>query len=227
VSANNLHKVVAVCAVAAVLATYGVTKWWSQYYVAQAGFWCDQVTYELPHLRAAGLGGPLAVDEQETIEATAWAEVRAAFSGLRVEVTDNREARYKVRVVQHFPASRGTGAAGESRVLRPLGGAGAVNFLMLGSQAIAYAPPDADRQTVVVGVGRGIGRAAVHEFAHQLVPNVAIHESQDPTSYEFSFSSRPAQYYGNIRWDTAWPALVAKFGPIDRTRAATLRSRPE
>ena len=132
----------------------------------------------------------LKIEEQRTIEAMTWSELQAAFSGLRLELSDNRQARYTVRVVQQFPPSRGIGAAGESRVLRPRGGAGAVNFLMLGSQAVSHAPRGADRRTVVEGIGRGIGRGAVHEFTHQLVPHVAIHDSQDPTSYEFAFSSR-------------------------------------
>lgn len=215
-------KIISVGAIAAVLATYGAAKWWSQYQVVHVGFWFDQVTFDLPHLAAAGLGGTLTAEEQRTIEAMAWSELQAAFSGLRLELSANRQARYTVRVVQQFPPSRGIGAAGESRVLRPRGGAGAVNFLMLGSQAVSHAPRGADRRTVVTGIGRGIGRAAVHEFTHQLVPHVAIHDSQDPTSYEFAFSSRPAQYYGEMRWNTAWAALVAKLGPVDPTRVTAL-----
>ena len=91
----------------------------------------------------------LKIEEQRTIEAMTWSELQAAFSGLRLELSDNRQARYTVRVVQQFPPSRGIGAAGESRVLRPRGGAGAVNFLMLGSQAVSHAPRGADRRTVV------------------------------------------------------------------------------
>ena len=220
-------KVISIVAIVAVLVTYGAAKWWSQQHVVRAGFWFDQVTYDLPHLSAAGFGGPLTAEERQAIEQIAWSELRTAFAGLRIEFSDDREAHYKVRVLQEFPESRDTGAAGESHVLRPLGGAGAVNLLMLGSQAISHAPPGADRQAIVNAIGRGIGRAAVHEFAHQLVPHVALHDSQDPTSYEFGYSSRPAQYYGEMRWDNAWAALVEKLGPVDAARAATRHRDPE
>ena len=217
-----MAKVISVLAIVAMLATYGGAKWWSQHHIARAGFWFDQVTFDLPHLRAAGFGGPLTADERQTIESIAWSELRTAFAGLRIEFSDDRQAHYRVCVLQQFAEGRDTGAAGASRVLRPLGGAGTVNFLMLGSQAVSHAPPGADRQAIVEAIGRGIGRGAVHEFAHQIVPHVALDDSQDPTSYEYGFSSRPAQYYGEMRWDNAWAALVEKLGPVDQTRAAAV-----
>ena len=202
------------------LSIYGLAKWRAQSFVWEAGFWFEDVSFELPHLRSVGHGGPLTVEERRTIEQVAFSELRSAFSGLRIEFTENRQARYRVCVVQQYPEGRGTGAAGQSRVLRPLGGNGSVNFLMLASQAISHAPPGSDRATIVKGIGTGIGRAAVHEFAHQIIAGVPIHDSKDDRSYEFGFSSRPGQYYGEMHWDIAWEPLLAKLGPVDPKRAA-------
>ena len=79
-----------------------------------------------------------------------------------------------------------------------------------------YAPQDADRVAVVQAIGRGIGRAAVHEFVHQLLPRLNIHDSKDDRSYEYGYSSRPAQYYGDMRWDLARPALLERFGNVQK-----------
>ena len=204
-----------IAALAAVISFYGLAKWRAQHFVWEAGFWFENVSFDLPHLNAANYGGPLTDEEQRAIERVALAEVRAAFSGLRITFSDDRQARYRVAVVQQYPEGRGIGAAGQSRVLRPLGGNGSVNFLMLASQAISHAPPGADRAAVVHAIGTGIGRAAVHEFAHQIIPGVPIHDSKDDRSYEFGFSSRPAQYYGEMHWDIGRPALIDKLGPVD------------
>ena len=101
-----------------------------------------------------------------------------------------------------------------------------MNFLMLASQAISHAPPGADRAAIVKGIGTGIGRAAVHEFAHQIIASVPIHDSKDDRSYEFAFSSRPGQYYGEMHWDLAWKPLVDKLGPVDPVRAAAPTQEP-
>jgi hypothetical protein len=207
-----------IVALVAVLGIYGLAKWRAQHFVWQAGFWFEDVTFEVPHLRAAGYGGPLTDEEKQTIERIALAELRAAFAGLRIVFSDNRNAHYRVCVVQQYPEGRGTGAAGQSRAVRVVGGNGSVNFLMLASQAISHAPPGTDRAAIVTAIGTGIGRAAVHEFAHQIIPGVPIHNSKDDRSYEFGFSSRPGQYYGEMHWDIGWPALFAKLGPVDPTR---------
>ena len=163
---------------------YAVLSWRAQDHISHAGFWFEDVSFESPHFVAAGYGGPLTDAEQTLIREAAWSEVRAAFAGLRIRFSEDREAFYRVRVVQEFgPGIRG--AAGATRVLPPLGGNGSVNFLMLASQAVSHAPDGADRATVVLAIGRGVGRAAVHEFLHQLLPRLNIHESKDDRSYEF------------------------------------------
>ena len=58
-------------------------------------------------------------------------------------------------------------------------------------------------------------RAAVHELAHQALglDNVAYLDNRtDTDSYEHANADRPSQYYGELRWTTAWPVLQQKFG---------------
>ena len=149
-------------------------------------------------------------------------EVARAYEGLRIRVTNRRDAFWRVAVVATpitiqrnkwttYPFS----AAGESHTFGPLGGWGSVSFMMLAHNAIEYAPPDASRRTVVDGIGRGIGRAVVHELAHQALgaDNVRhIDNRTDEHSYEYGNADRRAQYYGDMRWTTAWPVLQARFG---------------
>jgi hypothetical protein len=176
--------------------------------VARCGFWFDDGAFDLSPMHAERLGGPIDDREQLEIESMARTELKAAFEGLRVAVSEDREAFYRVRVVNDL----GSSAAGQSHVLPPLGGQGAVSFQVLADRAIAHAPPGSDRATMIEGIGRGIGRAAVHEFAHQIVRGLNIHASSDDLSYEYPSADRRAQYYGTLHWDTARPALVAAWG---------------
>lgn len=198
----------------AVLLSALYLQWQSQRQVVSLGFWFEGVTFDVPHLQTAGLGGPLTKDEQHTIESRARAELQTAFEGFRIRVSNNRNARYRVRVVQQYPPFKnaGFGAAGQSRGIAGLGGEGSVNFLMLGSLAISQAPPGTSRGAIVEGIGRGIGRSAAHEFVHQLFPTVQIHDSTDDQSYEFGSAARPSQFYGPMRWDIAAPLLKRYFG---------------
>jgi hypothetical protein len=78
-------------------------------------------------------------------------------------------------------------------------------FLFLASSAVAYAPEGASRSAMIEAIGRGIGRAAVHEFAHLLLPRAPLHDSRDVQSYEYASAARREQYFGDMRWDIAWP----------------------
>jgi hypothetical protein len=204
---------VGLASVAAALAVTATLQWQSRGHVAAGAFWFDQVTFELPHLQAAGLGGPIDDREKAVIEDTARRELTAAFAGFRFDIVPGRDARYAVQVVQQFPASRQMpfGAAGQSLALA-VGGYAQVSFLMLGSLAISYAPPGATRAQIIDGIGRGIGRAAAHEFAHQLLPRARIHATTDDRSYEFELAARPAQYYGAMHWGLARPLLAKRLG---------------
>jgi len=185
--------------------------------LASAGFWFDQVTFELSPQDEARLGGPIRDEDRRVVETMAWSEVRSAYTGLRLEFSTDHHAFYRVRVVQLLPGST---AAGASHVLVPLGGQGSVSFQVLAGLAVAHAPSGADRVTILEGIGRGIGRAAVHEFAHQIVPEVPIDSSTDPESYEYHSADRAVQFYGSLHWSLAWPALTRRLG--DRARAPSL-----
>ena len=181
----------------------------------EAGFWFDEVTFEDSQPMAERLGGPIAPLEMQTIEAIAKQEVSSAFTSFRVSVTDNRNAQYRVRVVQqlYHPLSwRIPGPSGESRSTPGIGGRGAVNFAILANQAVAYAPAGLDRPGMLAAIGRGIGRAAVHEFAHQFLGSWPIHDSTDVRSFEYRSADRPAQFYGEMHWDIAQPVLRQRFG---------------
>lgn len=211
---------IGVAAVLTVSASLAILRWQSRDHVLVAGFWFEDEPFAIGGFAPAQGGGPLTVDELRIVEARARAELGAAFAGLRVAMTPARNAMYQVRVVQelaHIPWSpfrRYFSAAGESRVVRPLGGRGAISFRVLADNALAHAPPGATRSIVLEGIGRGLGRAAAHEFAHQFLPWLQIHDSSDRTSYEYASAFRVEQYYGDARWGLAWPHLVDRFGPV-------------
>lgn len=202
-----------IAAIGALLAVaiLGALEWRARSNVVSLGFWFDaDVTYELHD--PARLGGPLTEDERACIRSVARAEVERAFSEFRVRVTDSPDAFYRVAVRQAITVNRRYAAAGQSHVFGPLGGAGAVSFVTLAAQAMAHAPEGATRDEVVKAIGRGIGRAAVHEFVHQLLPRGPVHSTQDRASYEYWSSDRPAQFWGDMHWDVAYEALRERIG---------------
>jgi hypothetical protein len=182
----------------------------SQRRVIDAGFWFETVKYDLQEF-----GEPLTAQEIETLASIARSELANAFAGLPITFSDRRNATYQVRVVQELRDlrfRRDVWIAGESRAVPGFGGQGAVSFSFLASGAVAYAPDGVSRASVVEAIGKGIGRAAVHEFAHQLLPTIPIHDSSDLQSYEYQSASRREQYFGQMHWDLAWPLLQERFG---------------
>ena len=177
--------------------------------VVAVGFWFEDVTWEVHD--PARLGGPLTLDEQQRIQVVARQEIEQAFAEFRIKVTDRRDAFYRVRVRQWLTAYNRYAAAGQSNVFGPLGGYGAVSFVTLAAQAMAHAPPGATRADVVDAIGRGLGRAAVHEFAHQILPKGPMHNTRDRESYEYWSSDRAAQYYGEMHWSVAQPKLKERL----------------
>jgi hypothetical protein len=186
----------------------GTIEYQSRANVVTVGFWFEDVTFEVHH--PARLGGALTPDEQQRIRGVARSEIVEAFAPFRIEVTDRRDAFYRVRVRQALTAGR-YAAAGQSNVFGPLGGYGAVSFITLAAQAMAHAPAGASRADIVDAIGRGLGRAAVHEFAHQILPQGPMHTTQDRASYEYWSSNRAAQYYGAMRWSVALPKLEERL----------------
>jgi hypothetical protein len=184
--------------------------------VIDAAFWFETVEFDASEAQVDRLGGPITPDEMTAIESMAVAEVRRAFDGFRVAFSERRNATYRVRVVQslrHPMSPKYFGPSGESRAIAGLGGQGAVHFRLLANNAIAHAAADAGRETMIAGIGRGIGRAAVHEFAHLFLGGTApIHDSTDIRSYEYRSADRREQYYGEMHWDIARPLLETRIG---------------
>jgi hypothetical protein len=177
-----------------------------------AGFYYADGSFVLPGEAAARLGGPLTDRELTSIKERSFVELQRAFSEFRIIVSDSPRAFWRVQVV---PALRPRGAlpnSGESLALGFLGGAGAVGFDIVSLKAAQFAPPGASRQTIIDGIGRGIGRVAAHEFAHQIAGNVDLHTGADANSYEHASPDRASQYYGELRWTTARPFLTKKLG---------------
>jgi hypothetical protein len=177
---------------------------------AEAGFWFDRVTFQ-----SARLGGAITPADLATIERIARGELTRAFAGLPIRISDRREATYRVRVAQEVldPRMRGHwGVAGASYAVPGLGGQGEVSFAFLAGGATATAPEDTTRDEIVAAIGRGIGRTAVHELTHQLLPQAPIHDSRDVRSYEYDSAARREQYFGEMHWDLARPLLVSRLG---------------
>lgn len=197
-----------------VLLAAGGTAWWQlsardTTAVIEAGFWFEPVTIK------SALLGPVMPEEMAGIETMARRELARAYGGLRIRFTDRREMKYQVKVVQDvrdLRFDREVNVAGQSRAMAGLGGRGEVSFTFLANSAIVYAAEDADRASILEGIGRGIGRAAAHEFAHQLLPSAPLHASRDRNSYEYRSAARSQQYYGELHWDLAKPLLEARLG---------------
>ena len=171
------------------------------------GFWFEPVSYS-----AMPIGDVTPLDV-ERIEHVARAEVADAFARFAVTVTNRRDALYKVVVVTSVRDPRfrsDVDVAGASRAVTGFGGTGNVNFRLLAGHALGTRPRDADRPAVLDAIGRGIGRAAVHEFVHQLLPTASIHGA-DRGSYEYGSASRQEQYYGPMHWDIALPLLERRL----------------
>ena len=211
--------VIGAIAVIATMSVLTVVRWQTARTAIDAGFWYDDGSLALSPDDTSKIGGPLTPQELTTIKQISRIEIERAFADLRINVTDDQNAFWRVSVVgtprgnpsRRYPFA----AAGESHVFGPLGSWGSVGFLILAHNAIEYAPPSASREEIVAGIGRGIGRAAVHEFTHQAlgVDNATSTDNRtDNTSYEYGNADRPSQYYGELRWTTAWPVLQQRFG---------------
>jgi hypothetical protein len=177
-----------------------------------AGFWYEDDAFALPDEVTARFGGPLQSDEQLTIKRVSTVELERAFSGLRITVSDRRDSYWRVGVVAVLPNPGALPSAGQSLSLGVLGGSGWLGFRTLALIAIDRAPPGTSRQAVIEAIGRGIGRAAAHEFAHQILGRSLPDDRADPNSYEYFTSDRQAQFYGELRWNSAWPLLQQKLG---------------
>jgi len=179
--------------------------------IATAGFWYDDSAFALPAHAAEKLGGLLTDDEMQTIKTISRAEVERAFAGFRIRISDDHASFWRVAVVPSLPRRGPLPNAGESMPLGFLGGSGGVSFDLVALKAIQYAPEGASRPTMIDGIGRGIGRVAVHEFGHQILSTGLVHNPDDENSYEYPSPDRAAQYYGELHWTAARPLLEQKL----------------
>ena len=178
---------------------------------ATLSFWFETISDDARTTLPGRLSGHISLDDMKAIEATSREEIAHAFRQYPISIVGRAAGLYHVRVLDTLDSSAGGSA--ESYVFPGMGGHGYVNFRSLAHGAVVHAPPDADRREIIAAIGRGIGRAAVHEFTHQLLGRQArIDDSTDIQSYEYGSTSRRAQYYGHIRWDVAEPMLRRKFG---------------
>ena len=175
----------------------------------ELGFWIDPQTYQSPRI-----GDPITPGEYAIIDKVARAEIATAFKDFDVTITSNKDARYKVAVLEWLRDQkliRGGTYAGESRAVAGFGGSGAVNFVYVANGAMVFAPEYASRAEVIDAIGRGIGRVAIHEFLHQLLPKAAIDGSPDPRSYEGNTAAMAEGYFGEVHWDIARPWLERRL----------------
>jgi hypothetical protein len=68
--------------------------------VVQAGFWFEDVTFDASEVEADRLGGGITREELARIQWLAMSELRAAFAGMRIAFTADRDATFCVRVAQ-------------------------------------------------------------------------------------------------------------------------------
>ena len=174
-------------------------------------FWFDSVSDDARKTLPGRLPDGLSLEDMKLIEAASREEIVRAFLAYPISIVGRVAAHYQVRVVDGLTGPYGGSA--ESYAFPGFGGQGFVSFRSLAHGAIVHAPPEADRQEIVAAIGRGIGRAAVHEFTHQLLGRRArIDDSTDVHSYEYGSTTRPEQYDGQMRWDIAEPLLRQRFG---------------
>jgi hypothetical protein len=204
--------VVIILAIVTTTSSFALMRWSAGRAAPVAGFWYESGSLALATGAAARLGGALTPEEMLTIERVSRAELERSFSGLRVTITDRRDAFWRVAVVRNLRSRGPLPNAGQSITLGMLGGSGYLDFTTLAATGIRYAPPGASRQAIVDAIARGIGRAAAHEFSHQILGAAAVHSRDDRDSFEYFTSDRASQYYGELHWTTAWPLLTRRVG---------------
>jgi hypothetical protein len=177
----------------------------------ELGFWIDPVSYQ-----SSRIGDPLTPTELATVHQIARAEIDKAFQPFNVVISHNRNARYSVRVVPQLKDERfrrrSANVAGWARGLPGFGGSGAVNFEYVANGAMVYSPDSASRAAVIEALGRGVGRVAIHEFLHQLLPKAPIDDSRDPRSYEGNSAANVEGYFDDLHWGFAEPLLEKRLG---------------
>lgn len=200
-------------AVAATTLLVGTLQWMSSGISISVRLAFDEAAFAGTTDLDSALRDPLSAREIAQIKSAARAEVERAFAGMRIRFTDAR-AFWTVRVVPTVKVTLGRrpmDAAGIAYAFGMLGGVASVSFQTHALNAVIYAPADATRPDIVDAIGRGIGRSAVHELAHMIAGSAGVH-SDDDHSYEYPIAQRASQYYGELRWASAWAILDRRIG---------------
>jgi hypothetical protein len=178
------------------------------------GFWYEEFPFTFSAPVTAALGGSLTASEIDSIKRISRDELTRAFSGLKVTFTDSRHERLTVVVQLSIQRRKGQRLpnAGETFAMGPLGARSVIDFTEVLMAAMAHAPAGTTRQQLVAGIGRGVGRVAVHELAHGILGAGAMDNQTDDHSYEYFTHNRPSQFYGELHWTRAWPVLVERVG---------------
>ena len=177
----------------------------------EAAFWFDGVTPASVAVVSERLGAPLTPADLLVIEATARRELQIAFEHTRLQFTDSHEPAFRVRVIPQQEHGRPYPAAGESRAFGGIRGNGTVNFNVVALSAVAYADRLSGREAVVHAIGRGVGRTAVHEFAHQILGPAEMDGTADLLSYEHG-DLRAEHFYAQLHWGPAAERLHQRIG---------------
>lgn len=172
-----------------------------------AGFWFEERAFTLASDDAHKIGGPLRPEDIDEIERLSRAELERAFSEFHVDITSRRDAHWRVSVVSTLAGDGAPPAAGGSIQFGGFGGRGSVAFVTLATLAIRRVPSGASRPEMLAGIGRGIGAAAAHELAHQMLSRAMADDTTDIDSYEYFSADRTSQYFGQLHWAAARPAL--------------------
>jgi hypothetical protein len=178
------------------------------------GFWYEEFPFTFSAAVTTALGGPLTSSEIDAIRQVSRHELTEAFSGLKVAFTDTRQAPLSVVVQLSIPRRKGQRLpnAGETFAMGPFGSRSVIDFTEVLMAAMAHAPAGTTREQLVTGIGRGVGRVAVHELAHGILGAGAMDNRTDDHSYEYFTHNRPSQFYGELHWTRAWPVLVERVG---------------
>jgi hypothetical protein len=176
-----------------------------------AAFSFDGVTPASVTVVSERLGAPLPTGDLLLIESDARRELQVAFEHTRMQFTDAASPAFRVRVVPQPEHGRSFPAAGESRAFGGIRGNGTVNFDVVALGALAYADGSFNRQGLIRAIGRGIGRTAVHEFAHQILGPAGMDGTADPLSYEHG-DLRAEHFYAPLHWGPAAARLQQRIG---------------
>jgi hypothetical protein len=176
-----------------------------------AGFWFEGRAFSLDSVSTGKLGGPLRAEDIDEIEKISRAELGHAFSNFNIDITARRDAHWRVSVVPTLAVGGAPPAAGGSVEFAGFGGRGSVAFVTLATIAIRRAPEAATRRELLAGIGRGIGAAAAHELAHQILGKAMRDDTTDTDSYEYFSADRKSQYFGSLHWTAAKPMLQQKL----------------